>query len=129
MHFLFPLAVFSTIADNFYKVSIGAAALITAYFGSSYFREELTRKKSIEYFRRKFPPQNYKKIFRIIESEARPGEIFLHDLESLHKHHIWNMKTVFDLGWQMYERETLPHADFLSYLDGDPIRTLGDLGE
>ncbi|MEX0616266.1 MAG: hypothetical protein WD231_00465 [Candidatus Woykebacteria bacterium] len=117
------------ISDIFNKVAIGIAALITAYFGSAYFIEELSRKRSIEYYRKKYPPEKYKKTFKIIESEKDRGAIFLLDLESLHKHHIWNMKTVYDLGWQLYEREALPKEKFLSYLLGDPIRTRGDLGE
>lgn len=129
LHLLFPVGFIAAISDNFNKVAIGIAALITAYFGSSYFREELSRKRSIEHYRKKYPPENYKKKFRIIESEESPGAIFLLDLDTLHKHHIWNMKTVYDLGWQLYERESLPNKEFLSYLIGDPIRTRGDLGE
>ncbi len=129
IHLVFPTDPINSISDNFNKIAIGIAALVTAYFGSSYFRDELSRKRSIEYYRKKYPPEKYKKTFKIIESENRPGEIFLLDLESLHKHHIWNMKTVFDLGWQLYKRESLPDEEFLSYLIGDPIRTRGDLGE
>lgn len=129
VHLLLPLQLISAISDNFNKVAIGIAALVTAYFGSSYFREELSRKRAIEYYRKKYPPEKYQKTFRIIESEDGPGAIFLLDLETLHKHHIWNMKTVYDLGWQLYKRESLPNEDFLSYLIGDPIRTRGDLGE
>ena len=129
LHFLFPTQLITTISDNFNKVAIGIAVLITAYFGSSYFREELSRKKSIEYFRKKYPPEKYKKTFKIIESEEARGAIYLLNMESLYKHHIWNMKTVFDLGWQQYDREALPKEKFLSYISGDPIRTRGDLGE
>lgn len=129
LHLIFPIELINAISDNFNKVAIGIAALITTYFGSSYLRDELSRKRSINYYKKKYPPENYKKTFRIIESEDAPGAIFLHDLESLHKHHIWNMKTVYDLGWQTYKRETLPKEEFLSILLGDPIRTRGDLGE
>ena len=128
-HLLLPLQLISVISDDFNKVAIGIAALVTAYFGSSYFREELSRKRAIEYYRKKYPPEKYQKTFKIIESEDGPGAVFLLDLESLHKHHIWNMKTMYDLGWQLYKRESLPNEKFLSYLIGDPIRTRGDLGE
>jgi len=129
MHFLFPLTLVSTISDDFNKVAIGIAALITAYFGSAFFREELSRKRSIEHFRKKYPSEKYKKTFKIIESENEPGAIFLLDIKSKYKHHIWNMKTVYDLGWQIYERESIPNDKFLSYKSGDPIRTRGELGE
>ena len=129
LHLLLPLALVNALSDNFYKVAIGVAALITAYFGSSYFREELSRKKSIEHYRTKYPPNVHGVKYRIIESETQPGAIYLHDLETLHIHHIWNMKTVYDLGWQSFERVRLSSQDFDSILIGDPIRTRGELGE
>lgn len=128
-HFVLPLEPLKAASDNFNKIAIGMAAIITAYFGSSYFREELSRKRSIEFYRKKYPPEDYKKTCRIIASERDPGAIYLHDMESTHKHHIWNMKTVYDLGWQAYDREILPHDEFMSYISGPPIRTRGDLGE
>lgn len=130
LHFFLPLTLLNTISDDFNKVSIGLAALITAYFGSSYFREELSRKRSIKFYREKYPPQQHGTLFKFIESKKTPGAIFLLDLKSSHKHHIWNMKTMYDMGWQIYlPAEQLPDEEFLSYLIGDPIRTRGDLGE
>lgn len=129
VHVFFPLEIISTIFDNFNKVAIGIAALITAYFGSSYLTEEVTRKRHIDYYRKRYPPQNYPTKFKIIVSEEDPNTVYLLDLEGLKKHHIWNMKTMYDLAWQNYKREKLPKEEFLSYLDGDPIRTRGDLGE
>ncbi|KKR31223.1 MAG: hypothetical protein UT63_C0078G0003 [Candidatus Gottesmanbacteria bacterium GW2011_GWC2_39_8] len=130
IHVLFPVELISAISDNFNKVAIGIAALITAYFGSSYFREELSRKRSIKFYREKYPPQQHGKTYKFIESVKTPGAIFLLDLQSLHKHHVWNMKTMYDMGWQVYlPAEQLPDENFLSYLIGDPIRTRGDLGE
>ncbi|KKQ95653.1 MAG: hypothetical protein UV74_C0013G0244 [Candidatus Woesebacteria bacterium GW2011_GWB1_43_14] len=128
-HFFLPLENLNAIADNFNKISIGLAAIIGAYFGSSYFRDELARKRSIKYYREKYPINEYGNKFRIIESENAPGAIYLHDLVTLHKHHIWNMKTVYDLGWQVFKRERLPEDEFHSILIGDPIRTTGELGE
>lgn len=128
-HLVLPLSTVNAMADNFNKVTIGLAALLTVYFGSSYVREEISRKRAIEFYKSKYPPEKYKKTYRIIESEDAPGAIYLHDLVSLHKHHIWNMLTVYDLGWQSYPRESLKNSDFLSILNGDSIRTRGDLGQ
>lgn len=129
LHLTLPLRVINAMSDNFNKVTIGLAALLTVYFGSSYIREEITRKRAVEFYKNKYPPEKYKKKYRIVESEKNPGEVYLHDLESLHKHHIWNMSTIYDLGWQSYPRESLKHTEFLSILNGDPIRTRGDLGQ
>ena len=128
-HFFLPPENLNAIADNFNKISIGLAAIIGAYFGSSYFRDELARKRSVKYYREKYPINEYGRKFRIIESENAPGAIYLHDLVTLHKHHIWNMKTVYDLGWQVFKRERLSEDEFHSVLIGDPIRTTGELGE
>lgn len=99
INFFLPLPLLNTLSDDFNKVSIGIAALITAYFGSSYFREELSRKRSIKFYREKYPPQQHDTLYKFIESKKTPGAIFLLDLKSLHKHHIWNMKTMYDMGW------------------------------
>ncbi len=129
LHLFLPLERLSAMADNFNKVSIGLAALLTVYFGSTYVREEISRKRAIEFYKSKYPHEKYKKTYRIIESEKSPGAIYLYDLESLQKHHIWNMLTVYDLGWQSYPREPFKHTDFLSIMNGDAIRTRGDLGQ
>lgn len=130
VHLVFPTNLISSVFDNFSKLSISVAALITAYFGSSYFRDELSRKRSIKFYREKYSPQVYGENYKFIESDKTPGAIFLLDLKTLHKHHIWNMKTMYDMGWQVYlPAEKLPDNKFLSYIIGDPIRTRGDLGE
>lgn len=129
LHLILPLELTKTISDNFNKIAIGLAAIITAYFGSSYFSEEISRKRSIGFYRKKYPYENYNKTYKIIASKNDPGAVFLLDLETLHKHHIWNMKTMYDLGWQTHERELLDKKNFDSYLIGDPIRTRGELGE
>src|SRR3989344_2368983 len=73
IHILFPMELISAISDNFNKEAIGIAALITAYFGSSYFREELSRKRSIKFYREKYPPQQHGKTYKFIESVKTPG--------------------------------------------------------
>lgn len=128
-HLYLPLDIIKALADDFSKLAIGLAATYTAFYGSSYLREEFSRKKAIEHFRKKYPHNKYGETFRLIARQSDPGGLYLHDLESLHKHHIWNMKTMYDLGWQSYEVVKLPDHEFLSILLGDPIRTRGELGE
>lgn len=129
-HVFLPLQLVNAMSDNFNKIAIGLAALITAYFGSSYFREELSRRRSIKSYREKYPPQLHGKTYKFIESEKTPGAIFLLDLKTKHKHHVWNMKTMYDMGWQIYlPAEQLPNEKFLSYVTGESIRTRGELGE
>lgn len=130
-HFFFvPLNRLAALSDNFNKVAIGIAALITAYFGTSYFREELYRRRTIKEFREKYAPDKHGKTYKLIESEKAPGAIFLLDLVTKKKHHIWNMKTMYDLGWQTFlPAEQLKDEKFKVISTGEPIRTRGELGE
>lgn len=62
-----PLEKANILFDSFNKVVIGFAALITAYFGSSYFFEEVLRKRRID---------NYRKSFLMINMEIH-GKLLL----------------------------------------------------
>lgn len=117
------------ISDIFNKIAIGLAALATAYFGSRYFIEERSRQKQIDLYRKKYPSDKYGKTWKIIVREDRTGEPHVLDIDTSTKHHIWNMKTIYDLGWQFCDREPIKIDIFNSYSTGDKIRTRGDLGE
>lgn len=39
------------------------------------------------------------------------------------------MKTIYDLGWQFYDRKSVKKIVWSSYKRGDYIRTRGELGE
>lgn len=129
LHFIIPLQLMSTISDDFNKVAIGVAALLTAYFGSTYFLEERSRQKQIDLFRKNYPLEKYGETWKIVVREDRTGEPHVLDMGTSVKHHIWNMKTIYDLGWQFYDREPVKIKTFNSYGIGDKIRTRGDLGE
>lgn len=130
-HLVLPIPLINSIADNFNKVSIGMAALITAYFGSTYFIEERSRQKKIDYYRKKYPSNQYNNTWKIIVRADRPGEPHVLEINSSIKHHIWNWKTIYDLGWQfyVYDANSEDIDVFNTYLEGDKIRTRGDLGE
>jgi hypothetical protein len=130
-HFFFvPLHRLAVLSDDFNKVAIGIAALITAYFGTSYFREELYRRRTIKEFREKYAPDKHGKTYKLIESDKSPGAVFLFDLLTQKKHHIWNMKTMYDLGWQTFlPAEVMQDNKFQAISTGEPIRTRGELGE
>lgn len=128
-HVCLPLNVIQAISDDFNKIAIGIAALITAYFGSTYFLDERARQKQIDLYMKNYPPEKYGKSWKIVVREDRTGEPHVLDVETSTKHHIWNMKTIYDLGWQFYDRESVKIPDFNSYHVGKKIRTRGELGE
>lgn len=124
-----PLEKANMIFDSFNKVAIGFAALITAYFGSSYFFEEVLRKRRIDNYRKIFPYDKYKDTWKIVVREDRDGEPHVLNKKTSEIHHLWNMKTIYDLGWQFYERKPVEKKVWDSYKRGDYIRTRGELGE
>lgn len=129
LHLVVPLQLMSSISDDFNKVAIGVAALLTAYFGSTYFLDERSRQKQIDLYRKNYPLEKYGETWKIIVREDRTGEPHVLDISTSVKHHIWNMKTIYDLGWQFYDREPVKIDKFNSYRVGDKIRTRGELGE
>jgi len=128
-HFLLPLDKLNAIFDNFNKLAIGVSALMASTAGSLYFISEFQRKRLIETYRKRYPFNKYDKDWKIIVREDRTGEPHVLDINKKSKHHIWNMKTIYDLGWQFYDRQPVKKNEFDSYIIGDPIRTRGDLGE
>lgn len=128
-HFLIPLDKLNAIFDNFNKLAIGVSALIASFVGSLYFIDEFQRKRLIDMYRKRYSLNKYDKGWKIIVREDRIGEPHVLDIDKKIKHHIWNMKTIYDLGWQFYDRQLIKKGVFDSYNVGDPIRTRGDLGE
>lgn len=129
VHFLLPLDRLNAIFDNFNKVAVGVSALLAAYAGGLYFIEEFRRKRLIDSFRSQYPYDKYDKEWKIVVREDRTGEPHLLEIKQKVKHHIWNMKTIYDLSWQFYDREPVSKKEFDSYGIGNPIRTRGELGE
>jgi hypothetical protein len=129
LHFLYPLELLAAIADNFNKVAIGVAALATAYFGSTWFIEEHLRQRQIDLYRKNYPPAQYGETWKIVVREDRDGEPHVLDIKNSVIHHIWNMKTIYDMGWQFYDRDPVKKVEFSKYQIGEKIRTRGELGE
>lgn len=129
LNLYFPLEKANIISDSFNKVAIGFAALITAYFGSSYFFEEVLRKRRIDSYRKMFPYDKYENTWEIVVREDRNGEPHVLNKKTSEIHHLWNMKTIYDLGWQFYERKQVKRNIWNAYRRGDYIRTRGELGE
>src|SRR5258708_4082595 len=95
----------ANIFDDFNKLAIGIAAIITAYFGSNYFLEEVLRKRKTDYYRKLFPYDQYGSDWEIIAREDSDGEPHVLNKKTSEIHHLWNMKTIYDLGWQFYLKE------------------------
>lgn len=124
-----PFQGASILFDNFNKAAIGIAALITAYFGSSYFIEEVLRKRRIDNYRKMFPYEKYGEDWEIVVRTDRTGEPHVLNKKTSEIHHLWNMKTIYDLGWQFYDRKAVSKKIWATYKRGDYIRVRGELGE
>lgn len=117
------------LSDIFNKIAIGIAALITAYFGGSYFFAEALRKRMVDRYRKMFPYDKYGKTWDIVVRDDRTGEPHVLDKKMSVIHHLWNMKTIYDLGWQFYDRKPVKKDKWDKYERGNYIRTRGELGE
>ena len=130
---LLPIFIPITFVETYSKIiqnlSLAIGALIGSYAGSSFLIEEFNRRRLISKYRKMYPRSEYGTEWKQIVREDRVGEPHILDLEKKVKHHIWNMKTIYDLGWQFYDREKVEKGQFDSYEIGDFIRTRGDLGE
>lgn len=126
--FVIPLSQIDILAGIFNKLAIGAGALFAVMRGSDYLKK-MEEASLIKFYRNKYPVSEDGKAWKIIVHEKRPGTWYLLDMKQLQKHHIGNMKTVYDLGFQSAKHEILKESDFLSYFEGDRIMTRGNVGE
>lgn len=125
----FPKDIVNQIVDNFNKTALGVSALLAAFAGNRFLSEESERKKTIRFYKDKYPQEDYGQTWKMIVRQDREGEPHILEINKGIKHHIWNMKTIYDLGWQFYTREPVTIEQFDGYTTGDPIRTRGELGE
>ena len=118
-------------ADIFNKFAIGVGALVGTLLGTNYLREELSkrREEEIKYYKLKYPDSKFGTDWEIIVNEGNSDRVYLWDKVNLQKHHIVNMLTMQDLGWDSFERRVLTVLDFLSISEGERIRTIGQVGD
>lgn len=126
---LLPLEKFKTLAESFNLIAVGLSALAAVIFGPTLVSRELEKDRKIKEYLKRYPHDKFGIDWEIIESENHMGAIYLFDKKVKTKHHILNMKTVYDLGWHIYPRKTVKDETFQSYKVGDRIRTQGEAGE
>lgn len=108
------------------------SALAAVIFGPTLVSRELEKDRKIKEYLERYPHDKFNKDWEIIENEQDPpGTYYLLDKKAETKHHILNMKTVYDLGWHIYMRfsRKIKNELFHSYHVGDRIRTQGEAGE
>ncbi len=126
---IFPVKKFNLFVDSFNKIAVGPSALAAVIFGPSLVSRELEKDRKIKEYWKRFPHENFGKKWEIIASELYPDAIYVLNFNNKVKHHILNMKTVWDLGWHIYPRNQLPDKQFKGYKVGDTIRTRGEANE
>lgn len=129
LYLLLPIEKFNVLTDSFNKIAVGLSALAAVIFGPTLVSKELEKDRKIKEYLKRYPHDKFGNNWEIIESENHIGAIYLHDKKAKTKHHILNMKTVYDLGWHIYPRKTIKDDTFQSYKIGDRIRTQGEAGE
>ncbi len=132
LYMLLPIDKFETLTESFNRIAVGLSALAAVIFGPSLVSRELEKDRKIKEFLRRFTHEKFGEDWEIIENEKLPrGTYYLFDKKTEIKHHILNMKTVYDLGWHIYldSSKLISNDLFHSYRVGDKIRTQGEAGE
>jgi len=128
-YMLLPINKFDILTENFNRIAVGLSALAAVIFGPAIVSRELEKDRKIKEYLARYLHDRFGKDWKIIQSKNHIGAIYLFNELSKTKHHILNMKTVYDLGWHIYERETIKDSLFQSYKVGDRIRTQGEARE
>ena len=128
-YMLLPIDKFNTLTESFNKIAVGLSALAAVIFGPTLVSRELEKDRKIKEYLKRYPHDKFSKDWEIVESKKFPGAIYVFDKKIQVKHHILNMKTVYDLGWHIYPRKAIEDNLFQSYKIGDRIRTQGEAGE
>lgn len=128
---LLPPARFDILTENFNRIAVGLSALAAVIFGPSLVGSELEKDRKIKEYIDKYPYDKFGTEWDLIQSKKYLGAIYLLDKKLKTKHHILNMKTVYDLGWHIYwhKIKTLEDNVFQNYKVGERIRTQGEAGE
>lgn len=124
-----PLDKFDTLTESFNRIAVGLSALAAVLFGPTLVSRELEKDRNIKEYLKRYPHDKFGKEWEIIQSDEHLGAIYVLDKKEKTKHHILNMKTVYDLGWHIYSRKTIKNTEFQAYKVGDRIRTQGEAGE
>ncbi len=116
---------FSEIFSNF---AVGLGALGAASTGIKIVYDWLIDKsnqKKLIRFREIYPPQELGKGYRIADSVALPGKIYIIDLRTRQKRWIQSSSTFIDLGFNWGAIEHMSVNEFDSYVEIKPILTSG----
>lgn len=124
-----PTWKFDLLTESFNRIAVGLSALAAVIFGPTIVSKELEKDRKIKEYLKRFPHDKFGEDWEIIESDIYPGAIYVLNKKTKTKHHILNMKTVWDLGWHIYQRNTIRDSVFQSFKVGDRIRTQGEAGE
>lgn len=125
------LSQLNIISDIFNKIAIGIAAILGVVLGK-FLIVESERKNKINQYLKRFPHSMFEKEWDfIVNKDASHGVFYLFEIKKNIKHHVLNMKTVYDMGWHIYlhKARQVPEKVFFSYDVGDVIKTWGEAGE
>lgn len=139
MVLILPLWVEIGIVRNYSEIIrnslLGIGALFTGFGGFKVFwdyaeqQANKTREQSwVKELRNKYLSSKIGDTFRLIWSDKRVGQIWLHDFEEKKIHHIASDATFRDLYFVREDVETIPDKEFKEYSRGEPFLTSGEFG-
>lgn len=137
--FSLPLWVEISIVRNYSEIIrnllLGIGALFTGLGGFKVFLDyaeqqaNKTREQGwVKELRNRYPSSKIDDTFRLIWSDKRVGQVWLHDFEEKKIHHIASDATFRDLYFVKEDVEAIPDKEFKEYSRGEPYLTRGEFG-
>lgn len=132
------IAFDNQVANAFYKFMLGIGALITAIAGFEAIEGWINKEKSkderiakkerqreldIKRWKELYPPENYLKTYRVIQSDEAPGVLYVQDLPKGPKHWIANPETLRDIDMDYSQAETVSRDKFRKIPSAGNINT------
>lgn len=114
---------------------LGIGALFTGLGGFKVFLDyaeqqaNKTREQGwVKELQNRYPSSKIGDTFRLIWSDKRVGQVWLHDFKEKKIHHIASDATFRDLYFVKEDVETIPDKEFKEYSRGEPYLTRGEFG-
>lgn len=121
------------ISQIFNNITVGIGALLAGAGGLKILddwlelkKENQRREKLRAELKTRYPLSQHIKTYRLIESDSKPGWVYLHDLESGKKHHIASMLTLLRLGYMRNWAKNISVKEFDLIPEGDEFLTDGE---
>ncbi len=133
--FCTEVGIITSYSEIIRNLLLGIGALLTGLGGFKVFLDyaeqqanKTREQRWVKELRNKYPSSKIGDTFRLIWSDKRVGQIWIHDFEEKKIYHIASDATFRDLYFVREDVETIPDKEFKEYSRGEPFLTKGEFG-